>query len=319
MRTRIPVLGLLAAGCTAAPPAGPSERDWSALYPELAADAEPAAPAGEARPAGLFAARRPDRECRTRLDAAIRTYVEDGDDAFASQRDELASDPVAAFWLTRALVLFVVTARDAAPAVEEVLVAEPAWERPSRQIAAMGAAAVPCVVLDLVRNQRGDRLHIGAELLQRIGAPGLTRWQPVLRFEDPVLRRSLVEAVAGFEELSPPAVDELERAARDADFGVRAAAWRGLGRDPASIPRLAAALATETDPFVRRALVETLARHPTRGAASALVDHLQRCTERGDRDGALAADGALRKMSGRTRRADPATWRAWVDTLPSDG
>ncbi|MCA8944318.1 MAG: hypothetical protein KDB80_17260 [Planctomycetes bacterium] len=222
--------------------------------------------------------------------------------------------------MTHYLVLFVEEARSHAANVDlskaKVPVGgEPVWARPIRQIKAMGSAAVPMIVLDLLRNRRSDRVELGRELLREIGPDALPAWRGVFDIDDSRARRRCAGVLADWG-VEHAAVRQLLLELRaDSDFGVRAAAYRGLGTSDEYVDMLVQALTTETDPFVQREIALALGGHRSRKAAGAVVDYLARSIEASDRRGMLAADEALRKMSGRAERADLRTWRSWLSTV----
>jgi hypothetical protein len=283
-----------------------------ALWPDLATTES-----GAVRRDDLFRARSPSREVHERLIDAQTLYLAGDDAGFAERRDRLARDPLAAFWLARMLIRFALVARDRAAAEPDAMVAVPPWQRATDHLVAMGDAAVPCVVLDLLAHRQADRREFGVLVLQSIGPRSLAAWRAALAVDEVRVRRAGVEAVANLDP-SLAAVAILRERAADADFGVRAAAYRGLARaGRAATAELVAALERETDPFVQRAIVEALAAHPTRAAATAVLRFFEQSAARGDARSAQAARETLVAMS-----ADPSAsvdgWRAWLATLPVD-
>ncbi len=285
---------------------------WVDLYPELAVQS------GDFETdKGLFRPRR-SKEKIEAVDGAVRLYVDGDDDGFAKARDELAQDPVSAYWLTRYLLLFVIKARQPRQIDEtdpDRMVGEPVWKRPVREIEALGPAAVPAIVMDLLRDSRGDYRALARELLELVGPEGLPQWRGVFEIEDPKARLRGTEVLAGWQDRSAPVVALLDAMSRDEDWGVRGEAYRGLGRDASHAPRLVEALASEADPYVQRKIIEALADHKSHANASAIVGYMARAYDANDRRGMLAADAALRKMSGKKQRATLETWRSWLTTL----
>lgn len=260
---------------------------------------------------------RPSPEEVRQLEQAERLYRA-RDPAFAALRDRLAAKPATAYWLTAMFVTYVVQSRDARQATEaEFLRAaigkpDPVEARAFEQLRALGAAAVPCVVENLLRHRFADRRRLGVEILSAIGEAALEPLAPVLRDRDPRLRRYAVEAVAAMGP-SPATKRVLLEAATDEEFTVRVAALRGLARQPLEhAARLREALSTDPDPFVRRVAAEALGAVADRETARALVAYYERALEEGDARGVEAADAALRRISGRRRRANLATWKAWL-------
>jgi hypothetical protein len=306
-------LGLLAAACASGPGAAElnfrrPEVPWAAMWPELAAPAAAASVGSD----GAFPARRPDAAGFERLQAAERLWRAKDEAGFAAARDELAGEPLLAFWLARLLIRDALFLRENARADESALVGDLPWQAPFDQLVALGAAAAPCVVLDLLRQRAADRNELGAEVLHAMGPAAMPSWERILEVADPAVRRHAVRAMAGWEG-DPRVLDQLLDATRDPDFGVRAAAWRGVGLWGSDQgPRLRQALAADQDPFVQRAIVEGLGRQADRDSASAVVDFLERAAAQRDEDGVEAAHRALATWSGRAERDSAPGWRRWL-------
>ncbi len=304
--SRIPLLLFLLAACASS--SGRERHASAKRWPELAAPAEQ----GAAEDLTIFAARRPDAEQAAELDQAIRVYVEEGDEAFARDRDRLAGNPVTAFWLARTLGLFAVEALSRSSQVGLQLAGEPAWARPVRHIVAMGEAAVPFVIIDLLEHGLPDRRDLGEQILADMGSESLPAWDFILESGDLRMRRLGMSILA---EMQPAAASlpYLEKGTGDADFGVRASAFRGLGRAGEHMaPRMRAALDSEQDPFVLRAIVQSMSNFKDAASAEALVVYMDRALRAGDIEEARNADRVLREMSGETGSRDPAGWRAWI-------
>jgi hypothetical protein len=137
-------------------------------------------------------------------------------------------------------------------------------------IVAAGVAA-PHLVAALEHNSwfvvRNAALLLG-ELRVRFADTALVN---TLVHPDPRVRIAVVQALVALQtDLTPPALD---RALRDASANVRAEAWRLMTRQPlAPSPELVlAALRTEADIAVQRALVTCLHHHQVPGLHSMLV------------------------------------------------
>lgn len=303
-------LGVLAACASvdAGPPRRP-EVPWDQMWPGLARpDVESFA--GE----GAFPARRPDPAGLERLKEAERLWRAGDDEAFAQARGELDQDPVLAFWLARMLVRDALFLRDAATADADTMVGPPPWERPFDALVAMGEAAAPCVVLDLLRQRSVDLRDFGARVLHAMGPAALPAWERTFDVADPLVRRYAVHAVTGWEADDGGRVFALlEHATRDPDFGVRAQAWRAIGEAGGDQgARLRAALAAEADGFVQRAIVDALGHQGDVESAEAVVGFLEGAAQVGDADGMEAAQRALMRMSGTNEPASPVSWRRWL-------
>lgn len=308
----------IAAACASAPTGERARVAWTEVWPELVA--EDASELAAAREARRFPARRPARDELARLVELENAYRRGDDAGFAALCAAIADRPVPSFWLARMLIREVLGARDRGIDGERALVTVPPWQRPADLLVAMGAAAAPCIVVDLLGNPHADRRELGAELLARLGPDALPAWIRAHSVDDTRVRRKALEVVSSWEPLPPLAETSLLDATRDADFGVRAAAFTALGRaGRAQSARLVAALASEPDPFVQRAIASSLVAMPSRDAAQAVVAFLERSTMAGDVESADLADEVLRRMSGRGERTALATWRQWADALPVDG
>lgn len=321
------VLGLLSlSACGATRGEGPPIRVWEDLYPELV-DPERRTEG----PRKMFKARAFTPEQGRELDAAVALYIAE-DPAFAAERDRLAEDPVTAFWLAQFLVTCVVKARQATPNVDEddpTLVHEPVWIRPIGELRAMGEDAVPMIVLQLIRHRDSYYVELGRELLESLGPDAFPRWRGVLQIDDPPARRNGYQVLANWGAVNPVIAEELRKATRDPDFGIRAFGYRGLASDPRFLPDILAALDADPDPFVKREIVGALGAQFSKPkgeakatvsarVAQAVVDYMDRCLEDGDARGMRAADASLRRMSGKSRAATVQAWRAWLSTLRAE-
>ena len=307
---------LILAGCAGGPKNdGPPIEDWESLYPEVVD------PERETEgPRGAYRARWIDDDGPQgkMLDQALGLYIDGKDEELAEVQAEIAEDPLASYWWARQLCVFVVKAREAAEQrTGELSVGDPVWNKPIGLLREMGAAAVPAVVLDLLRHPASEANELGRELLVEIGPPGMPAWIGVFQLDDDRAKRRLLEVMAEFDEHGPEMLAAIQRSTKEEDFGVRAAAYRALGRNADQVPMLLVALREDDDPFVRRAILDALAAHPTREVATSVVGFMADCLESGDRRGLLAADAALQKMSGRRHRATVEAWRAWASSLDS--
>lgn len=300
------ILLLFLAAC-----ASSSERERHATakrWPELAARPDRVAD----KDLAIFAARHPDPEQAAQLDRAIRIYLEDGDEAFATERERLAQNQVTAFWLARTLGLFAVEALSRAGQAGLQVAGEPAWARPIRNLVAMAASAVPFVVIDLLDQGLSDRRDLGKQILVEMGPEVLPAWSFILESSDLRLRRVGMQILADLPP-SSLALPCLEKGARDPDFGIRASAYRGLGKAGEQwAPRMREALQSEADQFVRKAIIEAMANYRDRASLEAVVAYLETSLRNGEFDEMRRADRLLQEMSGQRGSRDPAAWRAWI-------
>ncbi len=250
------------------------------------------------------------------LQAAEKAY-RDGDEAFPAQRDALSRDPVTAAWLTRMLVLDVLrvrekrdTGRDQQLLRAAAGMRDPIEVRAMTHLQALGAAAAPTVVGDLIQHVHGDRRELGVEILASIGAGSLPALQPALQSGEPRIRRTAVRAVAGMEP-GPATAEALRTALQDGDFGVRGEAARGLGRGPGDVALLVQIVEQDGDAFVRRSAAQALGACRDRAAATALVQYLERCKQQRDHTGEQAAQAALQALSGGRGPRTVEAWRSW--------
>lgn len=255
------------------------------------------------------------------LSEAERLYRAE-DPGFAAHRDRLAEDPDTAFWLTRYFVYQVVRAYEERRSDDLAFLQSIGAEksvlhvRAMEQLRAMGPAAVPAVVQDLLRNDYGDRREIGAQILAEMGPASLVEAQELLRDDDWRVRRLVTKAAAEMEP-GPESTGVLLRSAEDASFAVRAMALPALlEHGDEHLPRARNALQADPDAYVRREVAESLAGYGDRETAEALVRYLGACVERGDHRGAEAADASLQRISGYKRTGDYSFWRAWLASWP---
>jgi len=284
----------------------------------------------------------PDQYARLR--AAEQLYRKD-DPAFAAERDDLARDPVTAFWLTRLFVRDLMLAReghetgrankdvklndvasatrvrtqtgDSDPLLRAAAgIKNPVEARALAQIDALGAAAAPCIVHDLGCHQQPFVRELGVELLARIGPPALPAMEPLRASAREPERCVYAEALGGMPPDAASTATLSAFAADDPEFTVRATAAKALGRAGAdAAPQLRKTLATDPDPFVRRTAAEALAAQRDPATAAALVAYLERCQKEHDGDGEAAAQRALQTQSRTRTPRTAAAWRAWTQTL----
>ncbi len=260
-------------------------------------------------------------EVRAKLAAAERAYRQEAPE-YAQLRDELASDPVAAGWLTRLFVRDVFLSREGRQlSKDEVLrvianIEDRVERRAIQEIVVLGEAAVPVLVGDLLLHRQPQTREIGIELLGYVGLPALPRVHEVSRSEAPVHRRAAARVLAAFPD-NAEALARLRALAADAEFTVRADAVRGLrnaGGDAADL--LAEMLQNDEDPFVRRVAAQALLGHPGRETALLLVDYLAACKDSLDTRGYEAAQEALQELAGSRGPRTVAAWRRWADRQP---
>jgi hypothetical protein len=263
---------------------------------------------------------RPTDAQQQQLVAVERAY-RTADPGFAAQRDELASDPTTALWLTRLFIRDLVVARDARDPGrdEQVLraaarIKDPTEVRALEQIDALGARALPCIVEDLLKNRQGPARELGIELCGRLGEAALPSLEPLLQDSEVRTRRAAVRGIGAV----PPSAQTLQllrRSSGDSDYTVRADAVRGLavgGAGEAMLLRKV--LAEDSDPFVRRVAAQSLGRHRDQATAMALVSYLERCQREHEPEGAQAAQAALQELSGSKGTRTLERWRQWAAT-----
>jgi hypothetical protein len=129
------------------------------------------------------------------LKAAEAAYRSASPD-YPKLRDAIAQDPVACGWLVRMFVRDVFSAREGRPLGEDTeflraaaKLADPLEERAIAELRALGAAAVPTLVGDLLQHDQPQPRELGVELLAEVGQPAKpaltpratrwrTRWRP---------------------------------------------------------------------------------------------------------------------------------------------
>ena len=320
MRVAVPLIlsCSLLAGCAAAGRSDGSSirvdavgdgKVWPELWPDLL---DPSA-RGQQLPDGAFPARAPSREQLAALKQVERAWRE-RDERFSASRDALAADPLTAFWLARLLVRDLLFATDGAAADASALIGEAPWRRPFDALVAMGAPAVPCIALDLLRSSRADRRDVAARLFAAMGPAALPVWSPVLRVDDARARRAAVRALGRLPE-DGEALRLLTRGLTDPDLGVQAESLRALGGQGASGgAMLRQRLAVESDRFLRVAMIEGLGNQRDRAAAEVLVQCLEQAFAERDQDAAFAARNSLMQISGRREPGGLASWQDWLAT-----
>ena len=259
--------------------------------------------------------------------AAAEKLYRAGDPAFATQRDQLAADPVTAYWLARLFIYDLTYARDQqqlrssdARFLAAVAAAQdPVLARAKEQLISMGAAAVPALVEDLLMAPHSDRRHLGVLMLGEMGPVVLPGVTSLLDSTDWRRRLSVIQVAAAMGS-DEAAIAVLERGAADRSFAVRAEAVGALlARGGAHLERARRLLAQDPDPYVRRYLAAQLGDHPDPETADVLVSYLSDCLDRVDPRGAEAAEASLIKISGKPGSGDLGYWRAWLATYSREG
>lgn len=319
MRSLVVLTAFVVAGCASAPAETLVRTDvpWPELFPSVI-DPDPS---GQ-RP---FVAKAPTPELIERLQVAERTFRAE-EEEFATVRDELASDPLGAFHLTRFLVFWriqkealVRRARQDEPFLVESVGATP-WSRAEDEVVSLGAAAAPALVLDIARATDDRDRTVRIDLVGRIGDEAIPTLEIAFQAQDWQARRDVVRTLRAMSESGDP--DQrpsarirplLERGIVDPHWAVRASAYEGLVRFESSGQRFRDALKLEQDRFVRRSIVLALAsyRHEPQNAA-VLVDYLERSVEDEDIDQTKTAQQALERYSGRLDKAGVLAWTAWL-------
>ncbi|MBX3462362.1 MAG: HEAT repeat domain-containing protein [Planctomycetes bacterium] len=270
--------------------------------------------AGAARSAPLDGA-------QVQLVRAAEQAYRSGAADYPALRQQAAADPATAKWLTRMFVRDLFAARER-PVVDEqgdllraATGADDALEERARaEIVALGTAAVPTLVEDLLSHGQPQPRQFGVELLAAIGAPAVPAVRGLAASADPRQRRAAGRAL-GAIGAAGDVLPLLRRLAADPDFAVRADALREIhdGGAPARA-LLVEQLQRDADPFVRRTAAEALARFPGATSATALIDYLERCKRDGDHRGEQAAQASLQALAGARGPRTPAAWRAFAAT-----
>lgn len=239
---------------------------------------------------------------------------------YVALRDELAKDPVAISWFVRMLIRDLFTVREGRPLGrdEDLLRAAAKIEniveiRALAEIQAIGGAAVPTIVGDLLRHSQPQPRELGIELIGLVGAPALPALGELARDGEARHRRAAARALPAVGA-TPEVFALLRELAGDVEFTVRADALRGLrsGGGPEVPALLCARLRDDDDPFVRRQAARSLVGHPSQAAAQALVDYLARCKSERDAQGEQTAQEALMALAGAKGPRTEAAWRKWA-------
>jgi HEAT repeat protein len=253
---------------------------------------------------------------------AVEQAYRRGDPDYAVLRDRAAADPATTVWLVRMFVRDVFVGREGQPLGEDdgLLRAAAqadgvAGERASAEIVALGAAAVPTLVGDLLCHGQPQPRQYGVELLARIGPAAVPAVRELAASGDPRHRRAAGRALAAIGA-SGDTLPTLRVLATDPEFTVRADALRELhdGGAPAR-ELLVERLRAEPDPFVRRCAAEALARFPGATSAVALIDYLEHCKLDGDFRGEQVAQASLQALAGARGPRTPTAWRQFAATL----
>lgn len=282
-------------------------KGWMSFWPELR-DAEFT---GDRLPVGVFPARAPSPEQLRGLKAAESAWRTPGG-AFGAVATPLLDDPLATFWLCRMLVRDLLAQSDRAAADATAFVGSPGWERPYDALVELGAKAVPCVVLDLLRADGPHRRDLAARLLGEMGPAALPAWVDVLTVDD---SRSVRAAIRALGKMAPDdrVRGPLEQLLASPDFGIRAEAGRALAaQGVAGIAVVRLALAKERDSFVRCAILEGLGGNRDRESAAMLVAALESALDHRAVDEIAAARASLMQMSGRRQPGSLVSWQQWL-------
>ena len=268
------------------------------------------------------------KDPKAKLRAAELAYRSNAPE-YAALRDELAKDPVAAAWLVRMFVTDLITVREGRSLGEDTeflreaaRLEDPLEVRAIAEVKALGAAAVPAIVGDLLQHEQAQPRELGIELAAAVGQPAVPALHELVRTGDGKQQRAAARAL-GRIGLDDAAFTALQRLTADGDFTVRADALRSLrGGGPRAQQLLIERLRADDDAFVRRKAAETLGHFPSRVAGDALVGYLERCERDNDRDGQRAAHRSLQAVTGEQppegRKVvvhSAATWRSLVTKL----
>lgn len=274
---------------------------------------------------------------------------------FDAMRDEIAADPVAAWWWARMAVRDVMSAREVrADGVEQGSAAgqhadkelekriregqgtevddgngllratagkrDPVEERGLQELQKLGAAAVPCLVYDLACNTDGFSRQNGVDLLARQGDVAMPLVRQELASSPEAQRRRTAAQCFGARMPSASAESELLRMAGDVDYAVRSAALAGLERGGVEArDALLRAVRTDADPLPRRSAAVALGAHAGRDAAVAICDFLARCQQERDTRGCEAAQSALQRHAKSRGVRSLAAWREYAASPAAEG
>ncbi len=182
-------------------------------------------------------------------------------------------------------------------------------------IVALGSAAVPVLVHDLLEHEQPQPRELGSELLATIGAPARPALQRVARNGQARQQRAAARAL-GRIGVDAETLATLRTLAGDGDYTVRADALRSLrsGGEPARA-LLIQKLNADPDPFVRRVAAQTLEAFPSAPVANALIDYLERCKRERDWPGEQAAQASLQRLAGTRGPRTPDAWRAFAASI----
>lgn len=250
----------------------------------------------------------------------VERLYRDQSQEYGPRSQRLAEDPVAVAWFVRMLVRDVLQAREGRSVSDfdsRLRLAagfdDPLESRALAAIEAFGAAAAPTVVGDLLQHPQGRARELGYELTARIGAAAVPLILPMTSAAEPKHRRAAARAL-GVVDGGEAALEALRRLAEDADYLVRGDAMRGLaGHDSELADKLLRErLQSDADPYVRRQAARAIGRRPSKAAATALVDYLERCARETDGQGERIAQESLQQMAGKRGFRTPEAWRNWV-------
>jgi hypothetical protein len=278
-----------------------------------------AACAGTSTPPFRPAALTPEQAelCRT-AEQAYRNRAPD----YEGLRQRAAADPTTAAWLTRMFIRDVFTVREGRPLGEDqgllraaARIDDPVERRAIAEIEALGLAAVPTLVGDLLCHGQPQPRELGVELMARVGAPAVPAVQQLAASSDARQRRAAARAL-GAIGVAGDVLPTLRRLAADADFAVRADALRDVHDGGAPVRALLIErLRDDDDAFVRRTAASSLQHFPDAVAANVLIDYLERCKRERDYRGEETAQASLQVFAGTHGPRTPAAWRTFAGTL----
>ncbi|HEX5053578.1 MAG TPA: HEAT repeat domain-containing protein [Planctomycetota bacterium] len=255
-------------------------------------------------------------QCRA-VERAYRTQAAE----YEALRDAAKADPVVAGWLTRMFIRDVFTVREGRPLGEDAIlrraakIKDPVETRAMAELAALGAAAVPTIVGDLLRHGQPQPRELGVELIALVGPAAIPALQELAHDAEARHRRAAARALGAIGGEGPE-LATLRELAGDGEYTVRADALRSLGGGgPEARKLLVERLHDDPDPFVRRVAAQTLAQYPGAISGRALVDYLERCKRERDVQGERAAQDSLQKLAAAIGPRTPAAWRAWLEQL----
>ncbi len=275
----------------------------------------------------------PQRLDRPEFDQAESKLLKEWELGFRSQDAKLAElrQPLlgkanTATWMTLAMIRYAQESIRRTEKARQGLQAslfkadDPWFARAVAELQSMGPVVVPNIVQELLLRRDAQLNRLGVQILVALGPmvlPGIA--DSLQQTSDPFVRRQIMRVAAGLVSHAQ-ARQVLEMAQGDDDYAVRAEAYVGLSlAGDAYLPLLRRVVQEDPDPYVRRKVVEQLARFDDQQTAAAIVHFYADAYFNHDREGREAAERTLFKLSGlRHYNKPPRFWQDWVLNLKSN-